>query len=561
MLLSVVPVCAAGWCRIQAPPFELFTDAGESSGRRILRQMQEMRRVVSRHWPESQQPLRILLLASEPEYQALRPSETARAFFQSSGERDYIVMYAGDAVALRAARHEYVHAVFQHTSVHLPKWLEEGLADFFSTAEVGSTSALLGPPVREHLGVLKHAGWLDAATLAAIDARSEEYNNAGQAGVFYAQSWAAVHMLMLGEGWRGGMPGFLDRLAKGEEQETAFEAAFARPWKEAIRDLGPYIRQRRLPLAEIALPPEKASAPPPAQRMTTPEAKLSEAEVALVAGRPGYAEEIYRSLAQDYPLSPQAATGLASIAMQRHDYAESARYLKQAMELGARDASTLLEYAMLIRDSGGRRSEVLSYLRQAAEANPRHPEVRFLLGLEAASEKRYDEALLNYRAAVEVLPRQSSFWHALAMTLIQAGRREEAVRAARNALEAAVAPPEREMAEMALALTKEAPEGAPPRLEKPDVVVPDSWKPRHADHRVIGRLTMVECKEDGARLHIEGPEGPVVLVALRPAEIELKNWPAASRAFPCGKQPGTAVAAAYTNDKELVSLDFTPQAR
>ena len=557
-LALALPAAAGGpWWRVRSSQFEVYTDAGETAGRHVLDRLLEMRRIFRKEWPDSAQPIRVLLFASEADYSALKPADPARAFFQSGSERDYIVARAGTADTARAASHEYVHAVLHHTSVTLPRWLEEGLADFFSTAEIRKNAGHIGEPVREHVVVLERAKWLDAPALAAVTVASPEYKDARRAGVFYAESWALVHMLMLEPGWRGGLAGFLARLADGEEPDEAFEAAFAKTMAEAVRDATGYVRRGRLPTEELALDAEPAAAPATSEQLPDQEGRLVPAEVALLAGRPDYAEQLYQSLARDFPNSPASATGLATLALQRSDYDTARRQLARAIELGARDAPTYLEYAMLIRDTNGSRAEVRKYLEQAVAANPRHPEAQFLLGLMDASDKDFDAAIRHYRAAVDVLPRQSSFWHALAMAYVEIGQRPAAREAARHALETAALPHEREMAEAALSLAA-APLANPAARAGGgvNVVVPESWKGRKPDHRMQGKLVEVECRPDGVRFHIEGDSEKVVLTASQPNDIELRNFPAANKEFRCGAQKDLRVVAEYSSDNDLISLEL-----
>ena len=99
-------------------------------------------------------------------------------------------------------------------------------------------------------------------------------------------------------------------------------------------------------------------------------------------------------------------------------------------------------------------------LRRAVALNPNYAEAHFLLGLMASAEKRPLEALEQLKRAAEVLPRQSQFWHALALAAHEAGDPAEARRAARRARDAAANPREIEMAEAAPHLAGPPPPGS-----------------------------------------------------------------------------------------------------
>jgi tetratricopeptide (TPR) repeat protein len=554
MMLATATLAHGSWWRVAGGGFEVYTDASESAGVKVLERLREMQRIFQQQWPESRQPIRVLALRSEADYDAIKPGATARAFFQSGGERDYIVLLAGDPDTLRAACHEYVHAVVHHTTVALPRWLEEGLADFYSTAAVRRDQAHIGEPIAEHLSVLARLPWIDAGRLAAAGKESAEYNRPDRAGLFYAQSWALVHMLMLRPPWRDRMPQFLEKMVGGEPQETAFRGAFGKTMTEAVDELAGYLGQRKLQAGVLPLPAATTEAAH-AERLSGPEGGLIAGEVALLGGLQSRAAEIYEKLAREFPDSPVAATGLATLRLQKDDYEGAKAMLTRALELGARDASTYLEYAMLLRDTGAPREQVRLYLERSVDANPQLAEAQFLLGLLDAAEKRLPEAIARYEAATRAAPRQSSFWHALAMTYWEAGKHGEARQAAQRAVDSAARPHEREAAQAALNLTSRDSRAA--IIKKPAVVTPERWKPRQADHRLSGKLVLVECGEDGPRLHIEGTSEKVVLTAKRPTEIELRNAPSASLEFSCGPQ-NKSVIAGYTEDHDLVTLEFVP---
>jgi Flp pilus assembly protein TadD len=555
LLFLAVPLSGGNWLRIQSVPSEVFTDGPESEARQVAARLQEMRRILGKQWAESPLPVRVLVLSSSADYAALSPSETARAFFQSGPERDYIITHSGQSDTLRAVSHEYVHVVLHHASVSLPLWVEEGLADFFSTATVKKGIAELGAPIDGHVSVLQRAAWLDAPTLEAVNRKSPEYNDRRGVTVFYAESWALVHMLMSDPAGSGGVPSFLNRLAQGEDQDTAFEASFQRSLKDALMALHSYVEQGRFAPLEMELS-GPAVGIPGAESVSGPEGRLVAAEVATLGGRPEVAERMYKQIAAAYPASPAAASGLAALAMQSSDYQAARTHLARAIELGAHDASTYFEYAMLTRDTGGSHDVVAAYLKKAAAANPHHPETQFLLGQIAASEGRWDEAIGHYRKATEVLPRQSSFWHALAMACLTSGKRDDAREAARKALDSAVLPHEREMAEAVLKLVSSQP-AAPAARTGGAVIVPESWKARHPDHRLSGRLTEVECRPEGALFHIAGTDGTtVILTAKRPNEIELRNSPAVNQGFSCGPQKNVNVTVEYSADNDLITLEF-----
>ena len=59
---------------------------------------------------------------------------------------------------LRTIFHEYVHLVIDNVSDGLPLWLNEGLAEYYSTflVDAAGTGALVGRAIPAHLELLTH---------------------------------------------------------------------------------------------------------------------------------------------------------------------------------------------------------------------------------------------------------------------------------------------------------------------------------------------------------------------------------------------------------------------
>jgi superkiller protein 3 len=79
--------------------------------------------------------------------------------------------------------------------------------------------------------------------------------------------------------------------------------------------------------------------------------------------------------------------------------------------------------------------------------NPDFGEAQFTVGVRLTDDGRYEDAVAHLRRAVQALPRQSSFWHALAFALSKLGQRSDALDAARHAVRTVANPEEERMAD------------------------------------------------------------------------------------------------------------------
>jgi Flp pilus assembly protein TadD len=443
VLLAAIP-CSADWIRLRTPDIELLSDAGERAARDTLNRLTRIRDL----FPGGRsQPLRIFLFSSEKEFRELAPGAAVEGFTQSGPERDYIVLRSGVAPA-RVIVHEYIHVLLNHGTAPLPLWFEEGTAEFYSTLEFAGSRLLVGTPIREHVAALDSAKLLSAAELAAVTRNSRVYDERSRAGIFYAESWALVHLLNLSPAYRQGMPRFAELLGAGTNAEAAFEQSFGRPMQRALAELGSYVRSARAATIGGSAPGQTVV--PEMVRLAATEAAMVRADLAFRASRPEVARRWFLEIARDRAGTAAAETALAMLAMIADDRDTARAHIEKSLAVDGSDAGLWFEFAMLERESGAGRERVDELLRKVTTLDPDFAEARFLLGVHATDDERLSEAVAHLRAAVRVLPRQSSFWHALAFALEKAGQRQEAVEAAARAVRTAGTPEEEHMGQTLL---------------------------------------------------------------------------------------------------------------
>lgn len=534
-----------GWHRLRSPHFELVTDAGDKAGRAILEALEQVREVfrepdgTSRSSPL---PVRVYLFASARQYRHYQPSAPVKGFYQGGPDANYIVLLASGAETRRIAFHEYVHLVLNHSAVRLPQWFEEGVAEFYSTLELRRGKLAIGRPVESHVRLLAASEWLDAATLEAVTRRSPLLDEAARAGIFYAQAWALVHMLNFSEPYRGRLPEYAALLADGEPAAAAFERAFGKTLRQALDDLRTYVAGGRFAVAELAWAPlEPATVT--IEPLSESERELALMNLQLALGLWEVSEETLRRLARSREPAPDVETARAKLAMIRKDFQAARSHFEAAIAAGSLDPSTYFEYAMLLRDTGGDRGRVAGLLGRTIELNPYHAEAHFLLGTTAVNEGRLEEGLEHLRQAAEILPRQSSFWHALALAYHKAGRSELARRAARRSLEAALTEQERQMAQAALDLVSREKPAEP--AARPAVTTPPGWFPRQGNSILEGTLERIDCLGPSARLHIRSGARQVKLWVDRPDRVAVRGASALTFELACGEQAPKLVAVEY----------------
>jgi tetratricopeptide (TPR) repeat protein len=251
----------------------------------------------------------------------------------------------------------------------------------------------------------------------------------------------------------------------------------------------------------------------------------------------------------------------AYLALARNDFAAARKHLEsQVVARPNPDARAVFEYAMMLREAKapGDRKRVSDLLKRTVEINPMHPEAQFLLGVRATDEGRYPDAVQHLQQAVKILPRQSSFWHALGFAYSKMGKLDDARDAAVKSARMAEGPEEEKMAQDLLGLTTKA-NAAGVTSKKPPVQVPASWNNRAGDTIIFGKLNQFICAADHPRIQVETASGIEEFHILQPDKLVLKNASDYQMTFSCGRLEPRGVKIEYFKaSRDITAIEFLP---
>jgi hypothetical protein len=205
--LASARVKAENWIRVSSPHFTVISNANEKRVRRIARQFERMRSMFCEEFPKLQvdpaEPIVVLAVRDKNEFLALEPqnylaheSLQLDGLFLRASEQDYVLirLEAEGSHPYAIVYHEYTHWLLSKLA-HLPLWLDEGLAEFYETAQVFDKDALLGAANARDLLLLRQGPLLPLETLFTIDSTSPYYRERAKGSIFYAESWALAHYL------------------------------------------------------------------------------------------------------------------------------------------------------------------------------------------------------------------------------------------------------------------------------------------------------------------------------------------------------------------------------
>jgi tetratricopeptide (TPR) repeat protein len=515
-LLPAVALAAAHgdpWLRIQSAHFELFTDAGERAGRDLVRHFEQVRGfflLVFGLQSSNGKPVRTVAFRNEKEFQPYRPSEAASAFYHAGSEHDYIVMSSTDAEHYQVATHEYTHLLLGQAGGTVPLWLNEGLAELYSTAEQVGDKIVIGqaPPGRGE--ALLENRWIPLAALLSTGPDSPLYNEKSRAGMFYAESWALLHMLNLDPQYRLHLRDLLDAL-KTADSVAAFERTYGKSVAQVQADLQAYVGRQYLHGLAFQIPLEKAVESPEIETNAGMRARLALAE--LLADYPGkvaQAAAMYSQLARDFPQSWEVEAALGRFAWRERRDQAALGHFERAAGLGGPggrpDARMFLDYARAL-GAANRSADAVAALRNALRLDASLKEAHYDLGLALVRTGDWRSAMAELQLARPLKPFEApQYFYCMAYSAYRLGD----TIVARNYLE----------------------QGRPYTKIPEEVAALDRLSGTLGPPVVEGVLDAIECQGKLARLHVRvGDSRRIFLIPDFTLAKDLQ----------CGPQPDVAV--------------------
>ena len=270
MLATALVVCASwaatqelslpkptqSWIEVRTANFHFFSNAGRLATRQVAVDLEQLRAVLAELTDyELQAPIPTFIFVFKGDrsflpYKLLyegRPA-TVSGYFIGGEDANYIAINADARDASAIVFHEYVHYVANNNMWYLPVWFSEGLAQFYESFEVVGDTVYIGLPLVRHLVALRGGVPIPLEQLFAVDRHSELYNESDQKGMFYSQSWALVHYLLLGnEERRRQLGAYLELVRNGVPGNEAFSAAFSSDYEPLEKELRGYLRTLRFP--------------------------------------------------------------------------------------------------------------------------------------------------------------------------------------------------------------------------------------------------------------------------------------------------------------------------
>jgi len=432
------------WTSVRSKNFLLVGNASEKDIRRVGVRLEQFREVFSRLFTtlnvNSPVPTTVIVFKNDDSYRPFKPTENTAGYFQSGSDVNYITLKL--VKELRSEQdpftiifHEYTHLLVKNTSGNVPLWFNEGLAEYYSTFSItDDRKVVMGRPIASHVFLLREKRMLPLRTLFQVDQKSPYYNESDKQSIFYAESWALMHYLILGkDGQRMTQMGkFVELLSASVPMEQAFQQAFAMSFESMENELSAYIQRDRYPIitgsfkSKVGYDTAMQSAP-----ITEAEAQAYLGDLLLHSNRAESEAYLQKALALDPDLAmANASLGMLRVRQGKSD--EARKSLERAVAASSQNYLIHYYYAYALSREGNRDMQTVmgfapetaakmrAELKLAIQLRPDFPESYSLLAfVNLVTESELDETLELLKRALATSPGRNDLVFMLAQLYLR----------------------------------------------------------------------------------------------------------------------------------------------
>jgi tetratricopeptide (TPR) repeat protein len=474
LLIRTLPHAAVAkdtWIEVRSPHFTVITNGGEKEARTMADQFEQFREVFHTTFPKWRvdlgKSLIIFAVRNEDSLKALIPGywegkgRAHPAGLYMPGEERHYVAVRTDVETdnpYQIVYHEYTHAIMNLNFRELPVWLSEGLAEFYGNSVIQEKDVEIGKPSPYHLQELQTERRIPISELLMADRTSPYYNEANHATMFYAESWAIVHYLMMDPEARKQQvfTKFLTSWDANGNQLEAAEKAFGDLKKFGVL-MESYARQRAFYVTKINTTIH--GDPKSFTSRVLPPAEVDAQRGLFYAhtARPKEAMAAVDEAIKEDPKLPLAYEAQGFLAYSQREFLPAEASFQRAIELGTTDYFPyyFIAQAQLRngRPTAEQAAKIIGYLGKAIQINPQFaPAYTALASVYSANPETYEKAFAAGRKAVELEPGNLTYATSYGYVLANTGKTADAKALALRIQQAAKTPEDRANAQELLSV-------------------------------------------------------------------------------------------------------------
>lgn len=575
------------WIKLATPNFELYTQEGERDGKSAIIFYEQIRDFFlnsSGMRVQSKTPARIIAFRNEKEYIPYRVFQHAAAFYLGAHDRDYIVMRDLDTQIRPTALHEYTHLLIKHSGATIPGWINEGLAEVYSTTRELGGKVMVGEPLQGRLLDLRtNTRWINLPSLTAVDHVSSHYSDARRVGLFYSQSWALTHMLFLANDYRAKFGEFLNRIAAGGSTEESLRLVYGKTFTQIQRELGSYVRSDTFLAGLFNTKFKKITEVSIVTKPSDLEIGLVLANLLAVTRKGEEARKRYQELSAAHAGNAGIAEAMAYLEWSLQGSEKALPHFAKAASLGSQNPKLYFDYAMLLRMAQGKEMDYETLLKTALKLDPEYKQALMALAFHSYSHRRFGDAW-GWFVKLKALKTDEAFSVLIAMAhcLHTLKDQEQALKMIERARPYAKTETQSVRLESMLRFLQYKPEEVaqrkiPDPTEGPisNFAAPGTFDPPQRPgfglwgevelEKTVGNFEHVECIGEKARVRIRSVSRVLELAILDPGLVFLKGTPGETIELNCGEQKPKEVLVIWEAKEQpelkangiLRILDFT----
>jgi tetratricopeptide (TPR) repeat protein len=555
--LNLMAAAETRWIRIASANFDMYTTAGERSAKATLQYFEQVRSFFAQTMPHSLEEsvrVRIVAFNSVKEYEPYRLNEFATAYYHATADHDYIVMSHTGAETFPTAIHEYVHLVVQHSKLKLPPWLNEGIAELYSTLRPMGDKIMVGSLIAGRHQALLLDKWVPLATIMAAGHDSPYYNEKNKAGSLYNEGWALTHMLALSPDYRPKFSQVLQSISGGTPSADALEQIYGKPLSKIENDLRAYLRGGQFQGLLIPAKLEKIGDDLDAEPADVFDVRLLLAEVGDRPSKEDATRKAFEELISQNPNRAEAYIDLAYLDWKEKRSRDAREHFAKAFELGSRNPRMLWDYGRMTESADAAKS--IEALGELHKLEPDRLDVRMELASMQLRSHAAKEALQTLVPVKKVTPEDAPrLLTLLAYASLEAGDPVRARNAADQLKKVSTNIEERNQADRILQFIEASrSNSAKPVLafEESDVrpglshrnVAPEAAPPVVRRPSLSGSFVELQCGEH-AKVVMETAEGKKHFLIEDPTKLLVNGKSGETMDLSCGPQKPVQIRIEY----------------
>lgn len=403
---------------VQSKHFTLIGNVNENKLKEVGTKLEQYRNSFSLVFPairlDDFQPVNVFVFDSKKSFKPFapiyngQPRDNIAGYFLTDENANYIAIRTDSGLNFyELIFHEYAHFIIGKNFANVPVWFNEGLAEFYSSFETSKNNKTvqIGAQISRHTKSLKKKKWIPFQLFLRVDRKSPYFNESDKNSIFYAQSWALVHYLILGnqQKRRNQIQSFLTNLNQGFSIEDAFKQAFQADYNQIENELRDYLT-KPFPVIEETL----------AQQSDTTKnfriVPIAEPELEILFGDlqayVGRLDEAANRFQKTINLNPNFADGylyLAKLRLYQGRIDEAQPLVEKAVALNPKNWLAQFYYGNFLRDSNKIEEAKTAYM-ESIKLAPEFPRSHAALGSLLYKMNQIEEAAKEFEKAIKYEP-------------------------------------------------------------------------------------------------------------------------------------------------------------